>query len=95
MADGWEQCLMDDFCAERSEIRADNDAEEEQTVKSTIKNNASALEVITDLALYIDEQGLTEAVGKISEVKEIFQMLIIKSKCCTEAKQSTLYDYIK
>ena len=71
------------------------DAEEGQTVISTIKNNASALEVITDLALYIDEQGLTEAVGKISEVKEIFQKLIIKSKCCSEAKQSTLYDYIK
>ena len=51
--------------------------------------------MIRDLALHIDEQGLAEAVGKILEVKEIFQMLIIKSKCCFKAKQSTLYDYVK
>ena len=95
MADGWEQRLVDDFNCERCELPADNDAEEEQTVKSTIKSNASALEVITDLALYIDEQGLAEAVGRISEVKEIFQKLIIKSKCCSNAKQSTLHDYVK
>ena len=87
MADGWEQRLVDDFkfSVERSELPADNDAEEEQTVKSAIKNKARALEVITDLALYIDEQGLTEAVGKISEVEAIFQTLIIKSKCCSKA----------
>ena len=87
MAHGWEQRLVDDFkfSVERSELPADNDAEEEQTVKSAIKNKARALEVITDLALYIYEQGLTEAVGKISEVEAIFQTLIIKSKCCSKA----------
>ena len=53
MADGWEQRLVDGFSAECCELPADNDAEEEQTVKSTIKSNASASEVITDLALYI------------------------------------------